>query len=141
MWINYTSGQIRQIALSFIEWPRKNMERPTEAESKVSLTMVMKLAIIFATLLVFKHGLSTLCICSIIFAINIVAYFFVDFPIQAMDILKLSAIYLVSYFFIWGVDFLVTFLWTLIARRIDKKMDSYNEKVFQYCSAAIKKAF
>jgi len=117
------------------------MENPTQAESKVTLIMVMKLAIAFAALLVFKHGLSTLCICSIVFAINIVAYFFVDFPIQAIDMLKLSAIYLVSYFFIWGVELLIDFLWTLVATKIDKKMDGYNDRVFQYFSDAIKKVF
>jgi hypothetical protein len=117
------------------------MENPTQAESKVTLIMVMKLAIAFAALLVFKHGLSTLCICCIVFAINIVAYFFVDFPIQAIDMLKLSAIYLVSYFFIWGVELLIDFLWTLVATKIDKKMDGYNDRVFQYFSDAIKKVF
>jgi hypothetical protein len=76
-----------------------------------------------------------------VFAINIVAYFFVDFPIHTVDILKLSAIYLVSFFFIWGVVLMVGFLWILIARRIDNKMESYNEKVFQYFSAVIQKAF
>ncbi len=36
---------------------------------------------------------------------------------------------------------MVGFLWILIARRIDNKMESYNEKVFQYFSAVIQKAF
>ncbi len=48
-------GKICKMALSFNRRSPKNMEKPTETDAKVSLSMVMKLDIIFAALLVFKH--------------------------------------------------------------------------------------